>query len=163
MRPPRNFPSRAKFTLTIMDPLEPNDPLWKLLGRVRRVEPRSNFTQNVLRAARQTPQSRGWWAAVGEWFADHPSALARAAVAASAVVVTGALVTLQLRPNAASQSQLAQQQQPAAPAHATVVEAAEPPILPLDTQLESMDQVTALLALEDASKLTDSEINFLLY
>lgn len=145
-----------------MDPLEPNDPLWKLLGRARRVEPRSNFTQNVLRAARQTPQSRGWWSAVGEWFADHPSALARTALAAAAVVVIGALVTLQLRPSAASQSQIAQQQ-PAPPAPATVAMAAEPPILPLDTQLESMDQVTALLALEDASKLTDSEISFLLY
>ena len=50
-----------------MDPIPPNDPLWKLLGQSRRVEVRPNFTQNVLRAARQTPQERGWFARLRTW------------------------------------------------------------------------------------------------
>jgi hypothetical protein len=47
-----------------MEPFSPQDPLTKLLAQARKIEARSNFTQNVVRAARQTPQDRGWLAAV---------------------------------------------------------------------------------------------------
>jgi len=40
-------------------PASPDDPLWKLLGEARKVEVRGNFTANVLRAARNTPQDKG--------------------------------------------------------------------------------------------------------
>ena len=45
-----------------MEPLSPQDPIKHLLAQAREVEVRPNFTQNVLRAARQTPQDRGWLA-----------------------------------------------------------------------------------------------------
>lgn len=141
-----------------MEPLEPNDPLWKVLGKARPVEPRPNFTQNVLRAARQTPQIRGWWAVVSGWFSDHSTSLPRMALTAAAVVVVAAFVTFQFR-SEQSLSSVASVPTSVAP-DATV---AEPPILAVETQLESIEQVGALLALEDTSTLTDREINFLLY
>lgn len=48
----------------VMDPLTPDDPLWKLLGQSRPVELRPDFVRNVLRAARQTPQDKGWLASL---------------------------------------------------------------------------------------------------
>ena len=142
-----------------MEPLDPNDSLWKLLGKARPVEPRSNFTANVLRAARQTPQTRGWWAKVSEWLQDSPSALPRMAVGVAAAVAFAAVVAVQIRTPESSPN-LAQHASSTAPLAMTV---AEPPLLAVETQLESVDQVSMLLALEDTSSLTDSEINFLLY
>lgn len=141
-----------------MEPLEPNDPLWKLLGKGRAVEPRPNFTQNVLRAARQTPQTRGWWAKLSEWFSDHPSSLPRLATGAAIVAVLGISLASQFSPDHSSM-QVAKVPSVTTP---TAV-AAEPPLLAVETQLENLDQVSALLALEDTSTLTDSEISFLLY
>ena len=145
-----------------MEPLDPNDSLWKLLGKARPVEPRPNFTQNVLRAVRQTPQTQGWWVKLSEWLQDSPSALPRMAFAAAAALTIAALVATQFR-TADTSSDLARKvSEPVveAPAVTTV---AEPPLLAVETQLESVDQVSILLALEDTSTLTDSEINFLLY
>ena len=42
----------------------------QLLAQARRIEARSNFTQNVVRAARQTPQDRGWLASLKAWWED---------------------------------------------------------------------------------------------
>lgn len=140
-----------------MEPLDPNDPLWKLLGKARPVEPRSNFTQNVLRAARQTQQTRGWWAMLLGRLQDNSASLPRVMVGAAAALALAALVTLQLR---TPDTPPVVVQKTVTPAAVTV---AEPPILAVETQLESIDQVSALLALEDTSTLTDSEINFLLY
>lgn len=141
-----------------MDPLEPNDPLWKVLGKAKPVEPRPNFTQNVLRAARQIPQTRGWWAVVSGWFSDHSTSLPRMALVAAAALVLGAFVTFQFRSEQSPPSVVFTS---ASVAPAETV--AEPPILAVETQLESIEQVGALLALEDTSTLTDREINFLLY
>ena len=139
-----------------MEPLDPNDPLWKLLGKARPVEPRPNFTQNVLRAARQTPQTRGWWPKISEWLRDSPAALPRMVLTAAAAVAFAALVAVQLRTT--DTAPMLALQTPA-----LVTSVAELPLLAVETQLESIDQVSALLALEDTSTLTDSEINFLLY
>jgi hypothetical protein len=142
-----------------MEPLNPNDPLWKLLGKARPVEPRPNFTANVLRAARQTPQTRGWWARVSEWFQESPSALPRMAVGIAAAVAFAGLVAVQIRTTEPS-TNLAQHVSGSTPVTATV---AEPPLLAVETLLESVDEVGMLLALEDTASLTDSQINFLLY
>lgn len=141
-----------------MEPLEPNDPLWKLLGKGRAVEPRPNFTQNVLRAARQTPQTRSWWAKMSEWFSDHPSALPRLAASAAVVAVVGISLASEFASHHSS-SQFVKAPSVMTPTAAV----AEPPLLAVETQLENLDQVSALLALEDTSTLTDSEISFLLY
>ena len=151
-----------------MEPFDPKDPLWNLLGKSRPVEPRPNFTQNVLRAARQTSQDHGWRARVSGWFADHPSAFPRlAAGAAAAVVLT--LGVMSWLPVSGPPGGLVGNTSPSAktveaPAQqASAVAAAEIPLVAVETQLENIDQVSALLALEDTSSLTDSEIGFLLY
>ena len=145
-----------------MEPLEPNDPLWKVLGKARPVEPRSNFTQNVLRAARQTPQTRGWWAGLAQWLSDNPPALSRVALGAATAAVVVALAVMQFRTASPSSDPTGIASVSTSPASwSTTV--AEPPLLAVETQLESVDQMSVLLALEDTSTLTDSEINFLLY
>lgn len=138
-----------------MEPLSPQDPISKLLAQARRIEVRSNFTQNVVRAARQTPQDRGWLAALRIWwedvsFAAPASKWAFATVSVAAVAL--ALVVFQTQP--ASETQFVQQS-------ASVPEL---PLLPTaETPWEATYDTQALLAVDDTSQLTDSEIGFLLY
>ncbi len=142
-----------------MNPLEPNDPLWKLLGQGREVDARPNFAQNVARAARNTPQERGWWGRLRVWLAESGSLLpaGRLAAVAAVVVVAGWAAVAFWRDEAATAPGLAV----TGPAEVKVVEA---PLVPeVETQLESLDYLDALLALEDTSGLTDSEIAYLLY
>ncbi len=150
-----------------MNPLEPNDPLWKLLGNSREVEARSNFAQNVTRAARNTPQQRGWWARLRAWWVESASPLpVRGILAAAAVVVVAGWVSVTvlrqqaaLQPSPTLAAVTAPQTIPAA--ERKVVET---PLVPeVETQLESLDYLDALLALEDTSSLTDKEIAYLLY
>ncbi|MGV3660163.1 MAG: hypothetical protein ACO1TE_08255, partial [Prosthecobacter sp.] len=86
-----------------MEPFDPQDPLTKLLAQARRIEARSNFTQNVLRAARQTPQDRGWFAALRAWWSENSTPAGQWAFAggvAAALVLTVAV--LQMQPDAAA-------------------------------------------------------------
>jgi anti-sigma-K factor RskA len=79
-----------------MDPLSPNDPLHTLLGKARPVEPRSNFTQNVLRAVRQVPQTEGVWERIMGWLGGWGAPrMAFASVAAVAVVTALVVFSLQ--------------------------------------------------------------------
>ena len=127
----------------------------KLLAQARRIEARSNFTQNVVRAARQTPQDRGWLASIKAWWEDvnyAPAAgkWALAAGAAAAIALTFAV--LQMPKDAAPQFA----EQPVA--------LPEVPLLPAaETPWETAYQTEALLAVEDTTQFTDSEIGFLLY
>lgn len=163
--------SRLKFFATsallggffdIMEPFSPEDPLTKLLAQARRIEARSNFTQNVVRAARQTSQDRGWLASLRSWWEDltyAPAAgrWALAAGAAAAIALTFAV--LHTQPAATTMPQIVEQQPPPA---ANVAE--EIPLLPTaETPWETAYQTEALLAVDDTSQFTDSEIGFLLY
>lgn len=138
-----------------MEPFSPEDPLNKLLAQARRIEARSNFTQNVMRAARQTPQDRGWLAAVRAWWAEAVNPAGKWAFAAGvtvAIVLTVAVLQTQPR----SVPQIAEK------VIAPVVE--ELPVLPAaETPWETAYQTEALLAVDDTSQFTDSEISFLLY
>jgi hypothetical protein len=138
-----------------MEPLEPNDPLWNLLGRSRPVEPRGNFCQNVLREVRHTPQDVGLWSRIKGWFRDSPSRLPRFALGSACALLLAFSLSTQFSPE--DQTSIASTP---APASANVEDI---PLLGVETQLESMDEVSALLALEDTSSFSDSEINFLLY
>lgn len=146
-----------------MNPLEPNDSLWKLLGKTRKVEVRGSFVQDVVRAARNEPQLRGAWQRLRAWLSEtEPSVWLRPALVAAAVVMTG--VVLWNRPGTAGNmaAPVAAQQTPlAVPADdADMLRLAESlPTLPLET----VNQMDALLALDDTSALTDTEIAFLLY
>lgn len=143
-----------------MEPLTPQDPLWKLLGNAREPEVRGDFTQNVTRLARQTPQESGWWARVRAWFSpDEALSLPRVAFAAVPVLAAAALALASL-PRGTGQ----------APVAAVVPAAAlAPDLFPDDAafevteQWQSMEEMTDLLAVEDTATLSDREIAMLLY
>lgn len=142
-----------------MEPLSPQDPIAKLLAQARAVEVRSNFAQNVVRSARQTPQDRGWLAALRIWWEDVSFAAPAAKWAFATVTVAAmalALVIFQTQP--ATEAQVAQQRVP-------VIAAPDLPLLPeaAETPWEATFDTQALLAVDDTSQLTDSEIGFLLY
>lgn len=143
-----------------MEPLTPNDPLWNLLGKTKPVEPRPNFVQNVVRAARQTPQDSGILAWLKGWWQDQPHAPASVAWAAAAVVIMAGLA-LTLSP-ADSQPQVAVK--PAAPVVQDVPVTENDFLVPeFETQWEGLTQMGDLVAVQDTSALTDSEIRMLLY
>lgn len=137
-----------------MEPFSPQDPLTKLLAQARKIEVRSNFTQNVVRAARQTPQDHGWLAAVRAWWTEAMNPAGKWAFAAgvtAAIALTVAV--LQTQPETTSQI-----------VEKAVVPVGELPLLPAaETPWETAYQTEALLAVEDSSQFTDSEIGFLLY
>ncbi len=135
-----------------MEPLTPNDPLWNLLGKTKPVEPRPNFVQNVVRAARQTPQESGWLAALKAWWSDREFGNAPVAWAAAAVIaLTG--ISLTLSPQAEAP--------PMAPE--TVLIEADFLVPEFETQWKSLETMGDLLAVQDTSQLTDREIHMLLY
>lgn len=142
-----------------MNPLEPQDPLWKLLGKGRDVGLRPNFVQNVVREARNTPQERGWWAALKFWWSDSAGSIpvGRLVAGAAVVVVLGVMAVNGLKEPAADVPVVVV----AEPVSSAAIEA---PLVPeVETQLESLDYLDELLALEDTSALSDREIAYLLY
>ncbi|HYF36106.1 MAG TPA: hypothetical protein VD994_12505 [Prosthecobacter sp.] len=146
-----------------MEPLSPNDPLWKLLGQAKPVEPRPNFAQNVLRAARQTPQERGLVARVRAWFEDAGTGRIAWVSVAAAIAVLAALPFLD-RPQAnvdAAVAVTAPVSTETAAETAAVANVELPPAS--DTQWENMQQFDALLAVYDTSELSDRDIHVLLY
>jgi len=151
-----------------MEPLTPNDPLWKVLGQAKRVEVRPNFTQNVVRLARQTPQDRGWLARFKGWFLEHDSArtgLTWAAVAA-AIAITAATFIGQPDSGSAPTVVITAPVPATAPANDAALAEVETdfPLVPeFETEWKNLEQVGDLLAVHDTSLLTDSEINLLLY
>lgn len=156
-----------------MEPLSPNDPLWKLLGQARPVKVRPNFSQNLLRAARQTPQDSGVLARLRAWFEEGRPALPRQAVVAGAfALVAAVLVGWQMWPHAdaGDRARLAVAATPAnkglVAGNNTIVSGtdAEFPTAPeVGVEWENMEKFDALLAVEDTSELTDREIHLLLY
>lgn len=144
-----------------MDPLTPNDPLWKLLGEARKVEVRGNFTANVLRAARNTPQDKGWLSGLLAILRGESSATwLRPAMALALVMLIAGAFWL---PRQAVQPQAALA---AAITPATPMLSDEDMALianDVDLALEGMNTMDSLIAMEDTSALTDTEIAFLLY
>ncbi len=141
-----------------MEPFSPQDPVRKLLDQARELNVRPNFTQNVVRAARQTPQERGWLAGLRAWWSDNT-------VAGGLTVAAGAVAAVML----------AFAWMPGQPADVQAVAAVLTPVedisfvdeMPLLPTAEAAWQGTmeteSLLAVEDTSLLTDSDISYLLY
>lgn len=150
-----------------MDPFTPNDPVWKLLGKARPVEPRPNFTQNVLRAARNTPQERGWWpsfrASAGTWLASmqRPALVATAA----AVVATLAAIWFEQPSSTHATAPVLAQSQAQSQGAAQMVADDDLALIANDVNipLDGVNHMDVLVAMDDTSALTDSEIAFLLY
>lgn len=143
-----------------MEPLPPNDPLWKVLGQAKSVKPRPNFTQNMVRLARQTPQERGLWARVKGWWQENDAArLGLTLTSVAAAVAISALVVFQPSAESDAVPTLA-----SVPAVEPVSPEADYPMIPeFETEWQNLEQVGDLLAVHDTSLLTDSEINLLLY
>ena len=142
-----------------MNPLEPNDPLWNLLGKAREIKVRGNFTQDVVRAARNEPQERGFIARCRAWLSESVLSTPWLRPITAAALLAGAAAAFW--PTGPAENTLALTA-PAAPV-ATDLQmgklAEALPTLPLDTIAE-MD---ALLAMDDSSAMSDNELAFLLY
>ena len=147
-----------------MNPLEPNDPLWQLLGKTREVKVRGNFVQNVVREARNTPQDRGLFVAVKDWVrGESRGAVAwlRPGLALGALVLLG---WMSLNLGSTGPSEVAVQAEVATPVMSAEEEAMIQLADALPTMpLETVNEMDALLAMDDAAVLTDTELAFLLY
>jgi len=147
-----------------MEPLTPNDPLWKVLGQARRVEVRPNFTQNVVRLARQTPQDHGWLARCKGWFQEHDSARTGLTWAAAAAVIAITAAAFLGQPESSGAPAVVITAPVPAPTTEAVLTETDFPLVPeFETEWKNLEQVGDLLAVHDTSLLTDSEINLLLY
>jgi hypothetical protein len=154
-----------------MDPFPKDDPLYQLLGQSRSVEPRPNFTQNVMRTVRNTPQDRGWWAAMVAGWESFP----RFGVRVRLVAATGALAAVVAMLWMTNLSFGPFPDGSSAPV-AAVTFTADPVFAVVDSgdsatsdesvvvsELDSIDQLSDLLASQDTRSLTDGEIAMLLY
>lgn len=141
-----------------MEPFTPDDPLWKLMGKSRPVAPRPHFTQNVLRAVRQEPQALSWWARVGEWLAFRRSVLIGGIAAAAVVAAMGVMLLQQNEGRQAPGTMVADAAGQVSDAEMASIAAED-----VSVPLASLDHMDALVAMEDTSKLTDSDLQFLLY
>jgi succinate dehydrogenase hydrophobic anchor subunit len=166
-------------TSEVMEPLSPNDPLHTLLGRARPVEPRPDFTQNVMRAVRQVPQSLGYWERVQAWFGGWTMQRMALAGAAVAVIVGGlvifatqqheaqfsAVVQQVQTPAMQAQSQQVPVQSPIYHVSAAMILAATAEVTPSPVAAAGSEDVSpmGLLVQEDSSALTDSELALLVY
>ena len=139
-----------------MEPLTPNDPLWNLLGKTKPAMPRPNFVQNVVRAARQTPQESGWLATLKAWWQESPAA--PLAWAAAAVIALAGLSLTFVQRDAAPQVAT----QPAVSTEAVLSEA-DFLVPEFETEWKSLETMGDLLAVQDTTQLTDNEIHMLLY
>ena len=141
-----------------MEPFSPQDPLSKLLNKARPVEPRANFTANVMRAIRQAPQRESLWTRLTEsWLRPQPVfALGAVAVAASMV----ALWTV----HPWSGNGVRVDGSPVADAgRPGMVSKAVPNENEVAAEWDGMNQLGALLAQRDPDTLSDSDMAALLY
>ncbi len=141
-----------------MEPLSPQDPIAKLLGKAKAVEPRPNFTQNVMRSVRQLPQGQSVWERMTEWF-DARFIVRPMLTAACAVILAAAMTGywLHQKGDLASSNTVAIVENPAtSPSFST----AENDVA---TDLDQMEQFSILLAQQDTRSMSDSDLALLLY
>jgi negative regulator of sigma E activity len=142
-----------------MEPLGPQDPLGKLLGKARQADPRPNFTQNVLRAVRQLPQQESGWErfreSLSRWLTPGPALAGACAVLLAAFVGVWSLKTPP-QDGGHNSGNLAVTRTENASDAAT----AEPDVV---TELAQMDQFSQLLAQQDTKSLSDNDVAALLY
>ncbi|MCB1227296.1 MAG: hypothetical protein KDK99_15870 [Verrucomicrobiales bacterium] len=145
-----------------MDPLTPQDPLWKLLQHSREPKVHPQFTANVVRSARHTPQAHGWLARLRQWWEETgiSAPAAGLGLAAAAAVAIGGFTFLRPTPAPGPQAVAVAETTPT-----PVASPVEEPPLMVDGEahLESLMQMEALLAVEDTHSLSDQQIAFLLY
>jgi hypothetical protein len=146
-----------------MEPFSKDDPLHKLLGKGRAVEPRPNFTLNVLRAVRQEPQKLGFWERCRAWLDEEGGfkKLNHGILAAAAVLTLSLVIWKQADTSTGDPTDVVA----TSPAQAVeAVPATEMPVEAVVTsELESLDHLSVMLAQQNTSAMTDSEIASFLY
>ncbi len=141
-----------------MEPLTPNDPLWNVLGKAKPVKPRANFVQNVVRAARQTPQELSWLAQFQGWWQGRESPSAGFTWTAVATMVMLAVsLTLMTRDEAPQTAAVLVIDE------TLLTEAEFPLVSEFEAEWKKLETMGDLLAVQDTSQLTDHEIHLLLY
>ncbi len=141
-----------------MEPLSPQDPVFKLLGKAKAVEPRPNFTQNVMRCVRQLPQRQSAWERMSEWF-DARFNLRPALTAACAMLLAAAMTGYWLhQPDShAASTTVALVEKTAATSALGTTEN------DVSADLDQMEQFSILLAQQDTHSMSDSDLALLLY
>lgn len=143
-----------------MEPLTPNDPLWNVLGQTKPVKPRADFVANVVREARQTPQDRGWLASLKAWWHERESGQGTLAWGLAAAVVVAGVWAI----SSPDQSLPAiTHQAPAVVMEEHVLSEEELFLSSFERELKKLQLESELVAVEDTSELTASEIRMLLY
>jgi len=137
-----------------MEPFSPQDPVSRLLGKARQVEPRPNFTQNVMRAVRQLPPQESAWDrlkdALSRWLPSRP--LVGTACALLAVVMVSTWALKSPPQNIAGG--------PKSPTEAREKEQDPPGLIKEFDKSEEFDQ---LLAQQDTKSFSDNDLAALLY
>ena len=141
-----------------MEPLSPQDPLSKLLGKAKAVEPRPNFTQNVMRSVRQLPQGQTVWERMSEWF-DARFTMRPALAATSAVLLAAALTGYWLHEN----DGIALSNTVVSVENSVTPSSIGTPENDVATALDQMEQFSILLAQQDTRSMSDSDLALLLY
>lgn len=94
------LPAEAAVSSDMSD-LEPNDPVWKLLGHASKVEPSPFFARNVVREARHLAEApSGWWSRVFALLGAHRAAWVTTAGALAAVALSAPLLVESFRTEA---------------------------------------------------------------
>lgn len=152
-----------------MEPFSKDDPLHKLLGKSRAAEPRPNFTQNVLRAVRQEPQKLGFWERCRAWLDEEGGfkKLNHGILAAAAVLTLSLVVWKQAGAPTGNPTDVVATSPSGSSSPAQAVEAVPATEMPVETvvasELESLDHLSMMLAQQNTSAMTDSEIASFLY
>jgi hypothetical protein len=152
-----------------MEPFSKDDPLHKLLGKSRVAEPRPNFTQNVLRAVRQEPQRVGFWERCRAWLGEESGfrKLNHGILAVATVLTLSLLLWKQPGPPTGNPSDVARTSTSAgtssSPAAVETAAADMPVEAVVASELETLDHLSVMLAQQNTSAMTDSEIASLLY
>jgi hypothetical protein len=142
-----------------MEPLTPNDPLWNLLGKARRAEPRPDFVQNVVRVARQTPQDHGWLAGIRTWWQQRDAAATGLAWAAAAVIALLGISLVSSPPAVTTASTQAADR----PVQEAALSSDDFLVPEFETEWKNLETMGDLLVVHDTSQFTDREIQLLLY
>jgi hypothetical protein len=152
-----------------MEPFSKDDPLHKLLGKGRAVEPRPNFTQNVLRAVRQEPQKLGFWERCRVWLDEEGGfkRLNQSILAAAAVLTLSLVLWKQAGTTTGNPTDMVATSPSGGSSSAQAVEAVPTTEVPVEavvtSELESLDHLSVMLAQQNTSAMTDSEIASFLY
>lgn len=159
--------------MIVMEPFSPQDPLHELLGRAKQVEPRPNFTQNVLRTVRNLPRRESAWERLTGWLGGV--GFPRLAVAGGLAAVAIAGVVFLSAPREAADTRgivsTVVQTKPVQAKPAPVKASALTQAVALDhaeeidfaQELDSMNQLTKVLAQQDTGTLSDADLALLLY